>query len=77
MRQPSAVQNCTAAETALGKKKFDANDVPAARDYVAAYVSFFKARGRTMSTSMSTAKTPMRTMGQRTGTEMKRPTSPA
>lgn len=29
-------------ETALGKKKFDANDVPAARDYVAAYVSFFK-----------------------------------
>ena len=29
-------------ETALGKKKFDVNDVPAARDYVAAYVSFFK-----------------------------------
>ena len=29
-------------EAALGKKKFDVNDVPAARDYVAAYVSFFK-----------------------------------
>ena len=29
-------------ETALGKKKFDVNDVPAARDYVAAYVRFFK-----------------------------------
>ena len=29
-------------ETALGKKKFDVNDLRAARDYVAAYVSFFK-----------------------------------
>lgn len=27
---------------ALGKKNFDVDDVPAARDYVAAYVSFFK-----------------------------------
>ncbi|WP_332812989.1 DUF6448 family protein [Ramlibacter sp.] len=27
---------------ALGKKGFDVDDVPAARDYVAAYVSFFK-----------------------------------
>lgn len=29
-------------ETALGKKEFDVNDVPAARDYVAAYVNYFK-----------------------------------
>jgi len=29
-------------DAALGKKKFDVNDVPAARAYVAAYVSFFK-----------------------------------
>jgi hypothetical protein len=29
-------------ELALGKKSFDVDDVPAARDYVAAYVSFFK-----------------------------------
>lgn len=29
-------------ERALGKKQFDVNDVPAAREYVAAYVSFFK-----------------------------------
>jgi uncharacterized protein DUF6448 len=29
-------------ELALAKKGFDVNDVPAARDYVAAYVSFFK-----------------------------------
>jgi hypothetical protein len=29
-------------EKALGKKAFDVNDVSAARDYVASYVSFFK-----------------------------------
>ena len=29
-------------EVALGKKAFDVDDVPAARDFVAAYVSFFK-----------------------------------
>ncbi len=29
-------------EVALGKKGFDVDDVPAARDFVAAYVSFFK-----------------------------------
>ena len=29
-------------EIALAKKKFDINNVPAARDYVSAYVSFFK-----------------------------------
>jgi hypothetical protein len=29
-------------ETALGKKRFDVDDVAAARDYVAAYVSYFK-----------------------------------
>lgn len=29
-------------EIALGKKKFEVNDVPAGRDYVAAYVNYFK-----------------------------------
>jgi len=29
-------------EVALGKKSFEVDDVPAARDFVAAYVSFFK-----------------------------------
>lgn len=29
-------------QVALGKKAFDEDDVPAARDYVAAYVSYFK-----------------------------------
>lgn len=29
-------------QVALGKKAFDVNDVPAARDFVSAYVSFFK-----------------------------------
>lgn len=29
-------------EMALGKKKFDLNDVPVGRDYVAAYVNYFK-----------------------------------
>jgi hypothetical protein len=29
-------------QIALGKKKFDVDDVPAARDFVAAYVSYFK-----------------------------------
>jgi hypothetical protein len=29
-------------QVALGKKTFDANNVPAARDFVAAYVNFFK-----------------------------------
>ena len=29
-------------EIARGRKKFDVNDVPAGRDYVAAYVDYFK-----------------------------------